>query len=58
MNYWTIQFQEISSRVKRPNFGHIVQLDLSESNLDGFIVLKVMLRPSGHPNVVISVIGA
>ena len=35
-----------------------MSLDLSESNLDGFIVLKVILRPSGHPNVVGSVIGA
>ena len=22
MNYWMVQFQEISSRVKRPNFGY------------------------------------
>ena len=32
-------------------------LNLSESNLDGFIVPKVILRPSGHSNVVGSVIG-
>ena len=35
-----------------------MQLDLSESNWDGFIVLKIILRPSGYPNVVGSVIGA
>ena len=26
-----------------------MQLDLSESNWDGFIVLKIILRPSGIP---------
>ena len=34
-----------------------MQLDLPESNLDGFIVPKVILRPSEHSNVVGSVIG-
>ena len=29
-----------------------MQLDLSESNLDGFIVLTVILRTLGHPKVV------
>ena len=29
-----------------------MKLDLSESNLDGFIVLKVIIRPLGHPKVV------
>ena len=61
-NYWTVQFREISSRVKSPNFGYrayrAVQLDLSEYNWDGFIVLKIILRPSGYSNVVGSVIGA
>ena len=63
MNYWTVQFREISSRVKSPNFGyrayraHCV-IGHVKSNLDGFLVLKVLLRPSGHPNVVSSVIGA
>ena len=33
-------------------------LDLSESNLDGYIVLQVIIRPSRHPNVVGSVIEA
>ena len=58
-----VQFREISSRVKSPNFGyrayraHCV-IDMSESNLDSFIVLKIILRPSGYPNDVGSVIGA
>ena len=33
-------------------------LDMSESNYDDFIVLKIILRPYGHSNVVGSVIGA
>ena len=33
-------------------------LDLSEFNLDGLIVLKIILRPSRYSNVVGSVIGA
>ena len=52
-----VQFREISSRVKTPNFG-FGPIGLSKSNWDSFIVLKIILRPSRYPNVVGSVIGA
>ena len=62
-NYWTVQFREISSRVKSPNFGyrayraHCVIKHVGVQ-LGCFVVLKIILRPSEYPNVVGSVIGA
>ena len=62
MNYWTVQFGEISSRLKSPNFGyrayraHCV-IGPVGVQFGWFLVLKVILRSSGHPNVIGSVIG-
>ena len=62
-NYWTVQFREISSRVKSPNFGyrayraHCV-IGPVGVQLGWFHILKINLRPSGYPNVVGSIIGA
>ena len=63
MNYWTVQFQEISSRVKSLDFwyrayrAHCI-INLSGSNLDSFIVLEIFIRHLGYPNVFGLVIGA
>ena len=56
MIYWRVQFRKISLRVKSPNFGYRVYrahciIGLSESNLDSFIVLKIILRHLRRPNV-------
>ena len=63
MNYWMVQFQEISSRVKSPNFEYRVYRAHCVIGPVGvefrwFHSLKVIIRPSGHSNVVGSVIRA
>ena len=62
-NYWTVQFQEISSRVKSPNFGyrayraHYVIKSFGVQ-LGWFRSFKNYSKAFGYPNVVGSVIGA